>query len=163
MFLLTPCAEISQHKKTKTKFSLAVLPFAAFQFCPIMSFIQKRRSEKSVPWGASLVGSLGAHQGGHATKTLLRRDLGRFSKHGNKPLNIKHFFRIVLGEGGGQNCLFVAFFLWKRETDEQNSQEDSGKCRQNSPRTIPGQFREHFVDASVSIGFLEGFLEGGVS
>ena len=29
MFLLTPCAEISKHKKT-TKFSLAVLPFAVF-------------------------------------------------------------------------------------------------------------------------------------
>ena len=32
MFLLTACAEISRHKKA-TKLSLAVLPFAVFQFC----------------------------------------------------------------------------------------------------------------------------------
>ena len=31
--MLTPCAEISQHKKT-TQFSLAVLPFAVFYSCP---------------------------------------------------------------------------------------------------------------------------------
>ena len=35
MFLFTPCAEISQHKKT-TQFALAVLPFAVFYSCPIL-------------------------------------------------------------------------------------------------------------------------------
>ena len=43
----------------------------------------------------------------------------------------KQLFGIVPGTGGGQICLFVAFFLGEKETHQQNSQEISGKCRDN--------------------------------
>ena len=44
-------------------------------------------------------------------------------------------FGIVLGKGGGHNCLCVAFFLGVgKETHKHNSQKISGKVR-NSPGT----------------------------
>ena len=44
---------------------------------------------------------------------------------------------IVLGKGGGQNCLCVAFLLVKKENTKTKFPGISGKGR-DSPATIPG-------------------------
>ena len=64
---------------------------------------------------------------------------------GEKANKYRQFFGIVPGMGGSKICLCVAFFSGeKRETQKQNSQEVSGKCRDN-PGTISGQSREDFA------------------
>ena len=76
-----------------------------------------------------------------ANKRFAQKSLRNFKQSGEKKTN-KHKHKqlrgIVPEMGGGQFCLCVSFFfLGKRETHKQNSQEISEKGR-DSPGIIPG-------------------------
>ena len=70
-------------------------------------------------------------------RRLPREVVGAKNRGRKKTNKHKQLCGIVPEMGGGSNCLCVPFFMGKRETHKQNSQEISGKGRE-SPGTVPG-------------------------